>query len=277
MQQKKTMLVFIVKQKHSQMALFRKDKRSQAVQREMYQLHYRRIYNTCLRIVGNSMDAEEVMHDVFLKIFDNIDNLQSEETFYSWSQSIANDQKIKNIKVLRASVVMKNLDKVTLSGACKLTANDLFAPNSFKSDCSGASNMTVNLNTNQLSIETSGASKTFIKANVAGDVNMDMSGASKTQAELKASGVKIGCSGVSSIELTGSANNITMDVSGVSKVKAENFTVKTADIESLGNSNVTVNVTGALKVNSSGLSSVSYKGSPTLDVSKSKMSNVRKL
>jgi len=188
-----------------------------------------------------------------------------------------NDQRIKNIKVLRASVVMRNLDKVTLSGACKLIANDLFTPDRFKSDCSGASNMTVNLNTNQLSIETSGASKTLIKANVSGNTNMDTSGASKTQAELRASGVTIDCSGVSSIELTGSANNITMDVSGVSKVKAENFTVKTANIESSGNSNVTVNVTDALKVNSSGMSFVSYKGSPALDVSNSKMSNVRKL
>ena len=71
------------------MTLFRKDKKSPAFQRELYQLHYRRIYNTCLRIIGNSMDAEEVMQDVFLKLFDNIDNLQAEEAFYSWSQSIA--------------------------------------------------------------------------------------------------------------------------------------------------------------------------------------------
>jgi len=71
------------------MALFRKDKKSPTFQKELYQLHYRRIYNTCLRIIGNSMDAEEAMHDVFLKLFDNIDNLQDEKAFHSWSQSIA--------------------------------------------------------------------------------------------------------------------------------------------------------------------------------------------
>jgi len=71
------------------MDLFRKDKKSPTFQKELYQLHYRRIYNTCLRIIGNSMDAEEVMHDVFLKLFGNIDNLQNEDAFYSWSQSIA--------------------------------------------------------------------------------------------------------------------------------------------------------------------------------------------
>ncbi|MDR1171656.1 MAG: RNA polymerase sigma factor [Bacteroidales bacterium] len=71
------------------MTLFRKDKRSATFQRELYRLHYRRIYNTCLRIIGNSMDAEEAMHDVFLKLFDHMDELQDEKAFHSWSRQIA--------------------------------------------------------------------------------------------------------------------------------------------------------------------------------------------
>ena len=71
------------------MSIFRKNKKSSSFQRELYQLHYHRIYNVCLRIVGNPMDAEETMHDVFLKIFDSIDNLHDEKAFVSWSQSIA--------------------------------------------------------------------------------------------------------------------------------------------------------------------------------------------
>jgi len=71
------------------MNIFRKDKNTPKYQRELYKLHYRRIYNTCLRIVGNSMDAEEVMHDVFLKLFENIEDLRDENAFYSWSHSVA--------------------------------------------------------------------------------------------------------------------------------------------------------------------------------------------
>ena len=71
------------------MTIFRKDKNTPALQRELYQLHYRRIYNTCLRIIGNPMDAEEAMHDVFLKLFDHLNDLQDEKAFYSWSRSIA--------------------------------------------------------------------------------------------------------------------------------------------------------------------------------------------
>ena len=80
------------------MAILKKDKKSGEFQRELYQLHYRRIYNTCLRIIGNSMDAEEAMHDVFLKLFDNIDHLQDEVAFHSWSQSIAVRTSIDRIR-----------------------------------------------------------------------------------------------------------------------------------------------------------------------------------
>jgi RNA polymerase sigma-70 factor (ECF subfamily) len=39
--------------------------------------------------VGDPMDAEEAMHDVFLKLFDRIDELQNEKVFHAWSRSIA--------------------------------------------------------------------------------------------------------------------------------------------------------------------------------------------
>jgi len=188
-----------------------------------------------------------------------------------------NNKNVNNVKILKASVAMKNLDKVTLSGACNLTANDLFTPDKFKAGCSGASNLTVNMTTNQLSIETSGASKIQINANVSGDANFDASGASNIKGKLKANNVSFGSSGSCSVELTGSATDIKIDASGTSKLDALNFVVKTAKIETSGVCNVTVNVTDALKVNSSGLSSVNYKGSPSLDVSNSKLSRINKI
>jgi RNA polymerase sigma-70 factor (ECF subfamily) len=75
------------------------DKKSPAFQRKLYGLHYRRIYNTYLRIIGNPMDAEEAMHDAFLKLFDHIDDLQDEKAFYSWSQSIATRTAIDRVRM----------------------------------------------------------------------------------------------------------------------------------------------------------------------------------
>jgi hypothetical protein len=188
-----------------------------------------------------------------------------------------NAGKVKNIKTLKASVVMKNLDNVSLSGACKLAANDLFTPDRFKADCSGASQLTINLSTGQLKLGVGGACKIQMKANVTGNTGIDVSGTSKIQGELKANDVKFSSSGVSSVDLTGSASDLKIDVSGTSNVPAGNCTVKTATIESSGTSKVTVHVTDVLKVNSSGASIVNYKGSPVIEAETGGASKIRKM
>ena len=91
------------------MTIIRKDKNSPVFQRELYGLHYRRIYNTCLRIIGNPMDAEEAMHDVFLKLFDHLDDLQDEKAFYSWSRSVAIRTSIDRVR--RKNPVFVQLDE----------------------------------------------------------------------------------------------------------------------------------------------------------------------
>ena len=93
--------------------MFRKDKNSQIFQRELYELHYRRIYNTCLRIIGNPLDAEEAMHDVFLKLFDHLDDLQDEKAFYSWSRSIAIRTSIDRVR--RKNPVFVPIDQLPIA------------------------------------------------------------------------------------------------------------------------------------------------------------------
>ena len=180
----------------------------------------------------------------------------------------------RNIRTLKASVVVKNLDRVSLSGACKLTANDLFTPDSFTGKCSGASNMTVNVNTGRLKIETSGAGKIQLKADVTENAQLSFSGSANAQMELKAGNVKIESSGSSSFDLAGSTKDFNVKTSGASKIKAEDFTAKNAKINSSGSSNVTIAVTDALNVSSSGSSSVSYKGTPTVKISSSGSSKI---
>ena len=103
-----------IKQKGSTatMSIFRRDKKSPTFQRELYQLHYRRIYNTCLRIIGNTMDAEEAMHDVFLKLFDHIDDLQDEKAFYLWSKKIAIRTSIDRVR--RKKPLFEQIDHLSI-------------------------------------------------------------------------------------------------------------------------------------------------------------------
>ena len=184
---------------------------------------------------------------------------------------------LKNIKTLKASVVMKDLDKVSLSGACKLTANDLFTPESFTANCSGVSKMTVNVNTGKLSIKESGSSKMQLKANVTNDAEFSFSGSSNMQAELKAQNVEFSSSGASKIIITGEAKDINIEISGSSTFQAEDFTVKTATINSSGAGNVSIHVTDHLKVDSAGASNVKYKGSPTITVNSSGASKIKSI
>ena len=95
------------------MALFRNNKKSQAFQQELYRLHYLRIYNICLRIIGNPMDAEEAMHDVFLKLFDNMEHLQNDEAFYSWSRRIAIRTAIDRVR--KQKPVFESVDNLSIA------------------------------------------------------------------------------------------------------------------------------------------------------------------
>ena len=183
---------------------------------------------------------------------------------------LEDEKKVKNVKTLKASVVMKNLCKVSLSGACKLTANDLFTPDRFKSDCSGASYLAVNLNTGELNIDASGANMIQMKANVTGNVKINVSGVSEVHGELNAANVNLHSSGVSTINIKGSAESLKIDVSGMSKIQTGNFKVKTAAVESSNFSVVTVNAAKTLNVNSSSKSSVKNKGAAPANRSNSK-------
>ena len=95
------------------MIMFQKNKNSRIFQQELYNLHYRRIYNTCLRIIGNPLDAEEVMHDVFLKMFDHIDDLQNEKAFNSWSRSIAIRTSIDRVR--KKNPVFEQIDQLSIA------------------------------------------------------------------------------------------------------------------------------------------------------------------
>ena len=70
------------------MSSFQKNE-TMAIHQKLYLLHHRRIFKICFLIVGNRMDAEEVTHDVFMRLFGQIENLQDERAFPAWIRSIA--------------------------------------------------------------------------------------------------------------------------------------------------------------------------------------------
>jgi RNA polymerase sigma-70 factor, ECF subfamily len=50
----------------------------------IYQLHSRRVYSLCLRMVGDPTEAEDLTQDVFLQLFRKIDTFRGESAFSTW-------------------------------------------------------------------------------------------------------------------------------------------------------------------------------------------------
>lgn len=55
---------------------------------EVYKLYYQAMYNTSLRIVNNTLEAEDIMQEAFLKAFNNLDQYKGEVSFGAWLKKI---------------------------------------------------------------------------------------------------------------------------------------------------------------------------------------------
>jgi RNA polymerase sigma-70 factor (ECF subfamily) len=55
----------------------------------LYQLHSRRIYGLCLRMVGNTADAEDLTQETFLLLLRKIHTFRGESAFSTWLHRLA--------------------------------------------------------------------------------------------------------------------------------------------------------------------------------------------
>jgi len=59
-------------------------KGDQKAQLQIYKLYYKFMYNTSLRIVNNTAEAEDIMQESFLLAFEEIENYSGTESFGTW-------------------------------------------------------------------------------------------------------------------------------------------------------------------------------------------------
>ena len=185
----------------------------------------------------------------------------------SYSVSItADDNLFEHIQVSKEGETLRiGLKTLTSLGPVTMKAV-ITMPQLRGMDISGASKGSVsNFNsTENLDIEVSGASSLELVEISAGDVEFDVSGASKATGDITASNAEFDVSGASTVQLEGSASDIVADVSGASRMKLAGFTVNNADVSLSGASNGTVNLSGKLDANLSGASKLEYIGEPTM-------------
>lgn len=109
-----------------------------------------------------------------------------------------------------------------------------------------------------------------------GDLKVSGSGASDLTMQLESKALTFDMSGSSELDLSGSATSFEAEVNGASDVDASQLVVATAEVSCTGASEMKLNVSESLEVDASGASSVRYSGSPKkVDVKSSGASSVK--
>lgn len=71
---------------------------STKAQFEIYKLYYKAMYNTSLRLMNDSMEAEDIMQDAFLRAFKNIHTYKEEVSFGAWLKKIVINRSLDVLK-----------------------------------------------------------------------------------------------------------------------------------------------------------------------------------
>jgi len=70
----------------------------QKSQFQIYKLYYKAMYNTCLLIVKDPMEAEDIMQEAFLSAFEKINTFSGTVSFGAWLKKIVENRSLDFLK-----------------------------------------------------------------------------------------------------------------------------------------------------------------------------------
>jgi len=147
-------------------------------------------------------------------------------------------------KKLKAYISFKQIDQLTINGACDVYISGILKSKDLTIKLTGASDLK----------GTSGGGKFQID----GELNIDLSGASD-------------------MNLTGTAEKLSIEASGASSFKGFEFVTNYCDAHATGASDITITVNKELSAHATGASDVHYKGDGVIrDIKTSGASSVSK-
>ena len=74
-----------------------------ASQKELFKHYSSRMFGVCLRYARNREDAEDILQDAFIKVFDKLDQFKFQGSFEGWIRKIVVNTALKKYTVLRYS------------------------------------------------------------------------------------------------------------------------------------------------------------------------------
>lgn len=84
---------------------------SRSAQFRIYELYYKAMYNSALRITGDPDDAEDVMQEAFLKAFQKLDSYSGKVSFGAWLKKIVINKSLDFIRLKKTTVSLDGLGK----------------------------------------------------------------------------------------------------------------------------------------------------------------------
>ena len=183
---------------------------------------------------------------------------------------------IRSIKSIDVYVSSPSLSGITLSGTAKGEIGGRLEEKSFEARLSGVSSLEAGkVDADRFEARLSGSSKMTVGNVVAASAKVRASGVSKAVVAVDAGETAMNVSGSAKAVVTGKATKATYSASGASKVAAEGCVAADVVASASGSSKVKCHATGTLKLKRSGVSKISYKGSPRIDASE--MEGISKL
>jgi RNA polymerase sigma factor (sigma-70 family) len=80
----------------------------QKAQFQIYKLYYKAMYNTSLRIVSDTMEAEDIMQEAFLSAFEKIDTYSGIVSFGAWLKKIVINRSLDSLN--RRKAIFEDID-----------------------------------------------------------------------------------------------------------------------------------------------------------------------
>ena len=84
----------------------------------LYGLHKRRVYSLCLRMTGNTAEAEDLTQEAFLQLYRKIATFRGESAFSTWLHRLA-------VNVVLMHLRKKGLPYVQLGGAVRFVPQEI--------------------------------------------------------------------------------------------------------------------------------------------------------
>lgn len=147
---------------------------------------------------------------------------------------------------------------INVSGASRVEFDGI-TTGDIEGEVSGASRLTGRLDTGDIDLNVSGASVFRIDGTVR-DMTLAVSGASNIEGSIAARNIELDTSGASEVDWDGSCDDLIIESGGAVRIELGDLTSVNADIRLSGASTCRIHVSGTLDVNLSGGSKLYYTG-----------------